>query len=51
MEYVTDTVRVPSPVYDRAAREAERKDVALGVVIREWMEKAEKYDELETQRY
>jgi len=40
-------VRLPDPVYRRATSEAERKDVARGVVIREWMEKAEKYDQME----
>lgn len=40
-------IRVPDPVYDRATREAERKDVARGVVIRDWMDKAEQFEEIE----
>jgi len=51
VQYVTDTVRIPSPVYDRVTQLAERKDVSRGVIIQEWMDKAEKYDELETQQY
>jgi len=44
---VSETIRIPTPVYDRAQREAERQDVSIGVVIRDWMDKAEKYDEME----
>ena len=44
------TVKVPSPVYDRITRQAERQDVSRGVVVRDWMDKAEKYDELEVRR-
>jgi len=44
---VTRTIRVPDPVYSRLTTEAERQDVARGVVVREWMDKAEKYEELE----
>lgn len=40
-------VSVPNPVYERIDREAERQDVARGVVVRDWMEKADKYDELD----
>ena len=40
-------IRVPDPVADRIDREAERQDVARGVVVREWMEKAEKYEQME----
>ena len=43
-------VKVPNPVYDRITRQAERQDVSRGVVIRDWMEKAEKFDELEVRR-
>lgn len=48
--YVTKVVRVPNDVYARAEREAERKDVALGVVIMQWMDKADKYEEMETRQ-
>lgn len=41
------TVKVPSPVYDRIERQAEREDITRGAVVREWMQKAEKYDTME----
>jgi len=41
------TVKVPDPVYDRLSRQAERQDVSRGVVVRDWMDKAEQYDQLE----
>jgi len=44
------TVKVPNPVYQRIEQQAEREDVARGVVVREWMRKAEKYDEVEARR-
>jgi predicted DNA-binding protein len=40
-------IRIPDPVAERIDREAERQDVARGVVVREWMEKADKFDKLE----
>ena len=40
-------VRVPDPVYERISREAEREDVSRGTVIRDWMEKAEKFEQME----
>jgi hypothetical protein len=40
-------IRVPDPVYSKATSEAERQDVSRGAIIRDWMEKAEKYDEME----
>jgi len=47
---VARTVKVPDPVYERIQRKAEREDVSHGVVVRDWMDKAEKYDELEVRR-
>jgi len=41
------TVKVPDPVYSRIQTEADRQDVANGVVVKEWMEKADRFDELE----
>jgi len=41
------TVKVPDPVYDRIQREAERQDVSFGTIVRDWMDKAEKWDEHE----
>jgi len=34
-------------VYSNLRQEAERKDVSLGAVVREWMEQAEKYRQVE----
>jgi len=45
-----ETVRIPDPVYSKVSREAERQDVARGIIIREWMEKAEKFKEMEARR-
>lgn len=42
-------MKVPDPVYDRISRVAEREDVSYGTVVREWMDKAEKYEEVESQ--
>jgi hypothetical protein len=43
-------IRVPDPVYSKVTTQAEREDVPRGVVVREWMEKAEKFDEMEGRR-
>ena len=40
-------IRVPDPVYSKATSEAERQDVPRGVVVKEWMEKSEQFDEVE----
>jgi hypothetical protein len=37
-------VKVPDPVYDAIEREAERQDIPMGAVVRDWMNKAEQYD-------
>jgi hypothetical protein len=44
------SVRVPDPVYSKITSQAERQDIPRGVIVREWMDKAEKYDELEARR-
>lgn len=44
---VSKTVKVPDPVYERIARRAEREDVAHGTVVRDWMDKAEKFEQME----
>jgi len=44
------TVRLPDPVYERVTRTAERQDISRGAVVRDWMEKAEKFEELEGRR-
>lgn len=47
MVVVSKSIRIPDPVYERVTRESERQDVSRGTVVRDWMEKAEKYDEME----
>jgi len=37
-------------VYRKLSTEADRQDVAVGVVVREWMDKAEKFDRMEARR-
>jgi len=44
--FVTETVRVPDPVYERLEQEADRQDVPRGVIVKEWMEKAEQYEQI-----
>jgi len=44
---VTEPVRVPDPVYEALTIEAETQDVSRGVIVKQWMEKAEKYDQTE----
>ena len=39
-------IRVPDPVANRIDREAEREDISRGAVVRDWMEKADKYEEV-----
>jgi len=43
-------VQVPDPVYEKISQQAEREDVSRGVVVRDWMDKAEKFDEMEVRR-
>lgn len=47
---MTQSVRVPDPVYERITKVAENQDVPNGVVVREWMEKADKFEEMEASR-
>lgn len=42
-------MKVPTPVYERIEREAEREDITRGAVVRDWMNKAEKYEQMEGQ--
>jgi len=44
------TVRIPDPVYSRLTTEADRRDISRGAVVEDWMDKAEKYDQLERDR-
>jgi len=32
---------VPDPVYEKAVEEADKRDISIGAVISNWMEKAE----------
>jgi hypothetical protein len=41
------SIRVPDPVYSKVTTQAERQDVARGVIVKEWMEKAERFDEVQ----
>ena len=43
-------VKVPGPVYGRIEREAEHEDITRGAVVRDWMDKAEKYEQIEVRR-
>jgi hypothetical protein len=43
-------VKVPDPVYKRIEHHAEREDITRGAVVREWMDKAERFEQLEGQR-
>jgi len=43
-------IKVPNPVYDRIERRAEREDISRGAVVRDLMEKAEQFEEMETRR-
>lgn len=47
---VAKTVKVPDPVYEQIEREADRQDVSYGTVVRDWKDKAEKFDEMEMRR-
>lgn len=40
-------IRVPDPVYSKVTTEAERQDISRGAVVREWMQKAEKFEQVE----
>jgi hypothetical protein len=40
-------IRVPDPVYSKVTTEAERQDISRGAVVREWMQKAEKFEQME----
>lgn len=43
-------VKVPDPVYKRIEHHAEREDITRGAVVREWMDKAERFEQLEGRR-
>jgi len=43
-------VRLPEPVLQQALSESELTDTSPGAVIRSWMEKAERFDEMEVRR-
>jgi len=47
---VSETVRIPDPVYSKATTESERQDVSRGAIIQQWMNKAEKFEEMERRR-
>jgi len=41
-----ETVRVPDPVYQRIERESDRQDVSMGAIVRDWMDKADRLEEV-----
>jgi len=41
------TIRVPEPVYNAIKRQAEREDVSCGTIVRDWREKAEKFEQVQ----
>lgn len=43
---MTRTVRVPDPVFEAIERESDRRDVANGVIVRDWMEEAQTGDDV-----
>jgi len=47
---VAKTIRVPDPVYADIDRQAEREDVSHGTIVRDWKDKAEKFEEMERRR-
>lgn len=47
--HVSETIRVPRPVYERIEQQAEQNDVPRGVIVKDWMEKADKYERLENE--
>jgi hypothetical protein len=42
---MTHTVRVPTPVYQRLTDAATDADVSHGAIVREWMQKADMWDD------
>lgn len=42
---MTHTIRVPTPVYQRLTDTAGDADVSHGAIVREWMHKADMWDE------
>jgi hypothetical protein len=42
---VTQSVKLPDPVYNRAKKEAEERDITIGAVIDRWHEKAVAWDQ------
>jgi hypothetical protein len=42
---MTHTIRVPTPVYNRLTDTAADADVSHGAVVREWMYKADMWDD------
>ena len=47
---MTQTIRVPDPVYERLQREAEQKDAIVGEVVRDWMEAADELEQYQNGR-
>lgn len=43
---MTETIRVPDPVYERLKREAEQRDSPMGEVVRQWMNDSDELEQL-----
>lgn len=44
---MTQTLRVPDPVYTRIDQESEERDIPRGIVVKEWMEDSDKLARLQ----
>jgi hypothetical protein len=42
-----NAVQLPKPVFEKSVRKSEHKDVVPGIVVQQWMEKADKLDEVQ----
>ena len=40
-------VRVPDPVYERLQRESDERDIPPMAIVGEWMDKADRLDEIQ----
>jgi predicted HicB family RNase H-like nuclease len=43
---MSKSVRVPDPVHERAAQEAEERDVSIRAVIEDWMQDHDRFEKL-----
>ena len=43
-------VKLPEPVYREVIARSEQNDISPGAVVRDWMDKAEKYEQMEARQ-